>query len=173
MISSVIFAIWFFLPAGVANATPVLAMKIPFIKDWKTPLDFGQSFRGKRILGNNKTWRGLLTGTIIAGLVGVLQHLVTDGSITLTPFILGAVMGLGALTGDAIESFFKRQRGVPSGHSWFPFDQTDYIIGGLLFIYPFTHLPGHIMLLIFIAFFGLHIISAYIGYLLGLKDTPI
>jgi CDP-2,3-bis-(O-geranylgeranyl)-sn-glycerol synthase len=174
VIENIFLAIWFFLPAGVANATPVVANKIPVLKNWKTPLDFGRSYKGIRVLGPNKTWRGLLTGTIIAGVVALLQFTAhNNGGTWLGAFGLGALMGLGALTGDAIESFIKRQRGVPAGHSWFPFDQIDYIIGGLLIIYPFTRLPLHIIALIFVSFFGLHLLVAYIGYLLHLKDRPI
>ncbi len=174
MIESVFFAIWFFLPAGVANAAPVVANKIPLLNTWHTPIDLHKSFRGIRVLGDNKTWRGLLTGTIAGGLTASLQHLAINRGGTLAEvFLLGCILGFGALVGDAVESFFKRQKGIPSGKSWFPFDQTDYIIGGLVFIYPFTQLPIHIVLLIFITFFGLHLVVAYIGYLLKLKDRPI
>jgi hypothetical protein len=38
------FALWFFLPAGVANAAPVFANKIPVLNRWKTPMDFGKSY---------------------------------------------------------------------------------------------------------------------------------
>lgn len=174
MIESILFAIWFFLPAGVANAAPVIANKIPVLKNWKAPLDFGQSYKGIRLLGPNKTWRGLITGTVVAGFVAILQFAIyNNGGTWSGAFFLGLLMGLGALTGDAIESFFKRQRKIPSGQSWFPFDQIDYIIGGLLIIYPFTRLPLHIIALIFVSFFGLHLLTAYIAYLLHLKDRPI
>lgn len=164
----------FFLPAGIANATPVFANKIPLVNRWKTPMDFGYSFHGKRLLGNNKTWRGLLTGSVLAGLTGVIIVLVTGSTIPLLSiFILDFIMGIGALSGDAIESFFKRQRGIPSGKSWFPFDQIDYIIGGLLITYPIVRLPFRTMLIIIVMFFGLHLLFAFIGYALKLKDSPI
>lgn len=164
----------FFLPAGIANATPVLANKIPIIKDWKTPLDFGLSWHDKRLLGNNKTWRGLFTGSLVAGLTALALSPVVDydRSLIIT-FGLGLLMGFGALLGDAVESIIKRRRGIPSGHSWFPFDQIDYIIGGLLLIAPFANLSLNSLAMIFVTFFGLHLITAYLAYLLGLKDRPI
>lgn len=171
--NDVVAAILFFLPAGVANAAPVVANKIPLLNKWETPVDFGKSWRGKRLLGPNKRWRGLATGTVLAGLTALLIAVITREPVTLAVFLLGAVMGFGALVGDAVESFFKRQHGVAAGKSWFPFDQTDYIIGGLVFVYPFTLLPITSMLLIFVLFFGLHLVFAYIGYMLGLKDKPI
>ena len=82
-------------------------------------------------------------------------------------------MSAGALIGDAVESYFKRQRRIPSGQPWFPFDQTDYIIGGLLFSMPFAVLPVWLILWVFGLYFGLHLLSSYIGYRLGLKELPI
>lgn len=167
-------AFLFFLPAAIANASPVIANKVPLLNKWLTPLDFGKSWRGKRLLGANKSWRGLVTGTVFGGLTALLVGALTSVSDpNLTTFLLGAVIGFGALFGDAIESFFKRQRGIGSGRSWFPFDQIDYIIGGLVFVYPFTRLPLTTMGMIFVMFFGLHLVGAYTGYITGLKDKPI
>ena len=65
-------AFWFFLPAGIANMSPVLASRISWLKSWDTPLDFGKSFRGKPIFGKNKTWRGIVFGTLSAIIVGFI-----------------------------------------------------------------------------------------------------
>ena len=62
MFKDILFALWFFLPAGLANAAPVFASRIPKSEKLALPLDFGKSFRGKRIFGENKTFRGLLAG---------------------------------------------------------------------------------------------------------------
>lgn len=172
--NEVIAAFLFFLPAGIANTTPVFANKVPYLKDWQVPVDFGKHWRGKRLLGDNKTWRGILTGTICGGLAGILIYPLTDGQTSLlVSFSLSLVMSFGALLGDAIESGFKRRFKIPSGHSWFPFDQLDYIIGGLLLVYPFSHPSWHKIGLIFAIFFLLHLLVAYLAFLLGLKDKPI
>jgi CDP-2,3-bis-(O-geranylgeranyl)-sn-glycerol synthase len=167
------FAFFLFLPAGIANMAPVLANKIPLLNRWKTPLDFGKSFRGQRILGDNKTWRGLATGTLLAGLVSSLEWYVFSQVFSTTALKYGLLLGFGALLGDAVESFFKRRVNVKPGHSWFPFDQVDYIIGGLLFTVPFYPLSIILVPFIIILFFGLHLIASYIGYLLNLKERPI
>jgi CDP-2,3-bis-(O-geranylgeranyl)-sn-glycerol synthase len=167
-------ALLFFLPAGVANATPVLANRIPVLKSWKTPMDLGFSWHGKRLLGNNKTWRGLLTASLIAGLTAILLSPIVDYDRSLVvTFGFGFLMGFGALFGDAVESFIKRQRGIPSGDSWFPFDQIDYIIGGLIFLAPVAKLSAQEITLIFVVYFTLHLLVAYAAFLLGLKDRPI
>lgn len=177
------FAVWFFLPAGVANATPVVANKIPVLNRWKNPMDFGKSYRGKRIFGANKTWRGLVFGSFIGALTGLLIAVFyppSASAVGIAPLwpkfsmaLLGALLGFGALLGDAVESFFKRQKGVPAGQSWFPFDQLDYIIGGLLVSSFVVQLSLQQYLSIVVTWFALHLISAYIGYRLKLKDTPI
>ena len=169
-----VYALLFFLPAGIANMTPIFVSRWPLLKNWRTPLDFGKSYRGKRILGPNKTVRGLVCGVIAGTATGLLLHdpFFSDES-TLGFALLCAAISFGALVGDAAESFFKRQRGIPSGTSWFPFDQTDYIIGGLLFTIPFGILPLWLVLWVFGLYFGLHLLSSFIGYMVGLKERPI
>ena len=174
MDNNYIAVILFFAPAGIANAAPVLANRMPVWNRWKTPLDFGKSWHGKRITGDNKTWRGLISGIILGGISAVLiSKLVPETIVNDIVFATGALLGAGALVGDAIESIVKRQRGIAPGTKWFPWDQVDYIIGGLLFVLPIAHLPQWAILTIVIAYFPLHLLFAYIGYLFGLKSTPI
>ncbi len=167
-------AILFFLPAGVSNMSPILANHIPVLKNWNTPLDLGKKHRGKRILGDNKRIRGIIFGTIMGGLSAVIiSKLNANTVVTLGPFWVGCLLGFGALAGDAVESYFKRLRGIAPGASWFPFDQIDFIVGGLLFVIPFVNIPLWVVATIFVVYFGSHIIVVYIAYLLGLKDKPI
>lgn len=169
------FAFWFFLPAGLANMAPILINKIPIINRWDTPLDFGKNWQGKVIFGNNKTWRGLLFGTLVGAFAGLLiyPHLFLQGQTLYWSALLGGLLGFGALAGDSIESFFKRRVGKLPGEVWFPFDQTDYIIGGLLMSLFVVHLPLASYLITLVSYFILHLLSSYIGYMLKLKDKPI
>ncbi len=181
--NDLVYALLFFLPAGVANASPVFANKIPLLNRWNTPLDFGLSWRGKRVFGDNKSLRGVVFGTLIGAITGgLIQSLHPDfvNEVLATSFvpalnlvILGGALGLGSLVGDAVESFFKRRTGIKPGHSWFPFDQIDYIIGGLIFVSPFVRLDVQLIGSVFLIYFGLHLVFSYIGYLLHLKDRPI
>ncbi len=168
---------WFFLPAGIANMAPVFAVRLPGLRHWNTPLDFGKSFRGRRIFGDNKTWRGMVFGVVCAILFGLLQYRGIAYSAESTSFIIVAsgMLGLGALVGDALASFFKRQRDIPAGQAWIPVDQTDYIIGGLLFVYPLipNQLTSTVALATIALYMLLHVVFSYIGYLLGLKKQPI
>lgn len=168
-----LYALWFFLPAGVSNASPVLMKLVPGINKVLWPLDFGKNFRGKRIFGANKSIAGVLFGGIIAAFIGLGQSKIGLDGFPETSLLIGAALGFGALIGDAVESFFKRQRGINSGQKWFPFDQIDYIFGGILFALPFVDLTFVFCAQILITWFGMHLLFAYIGYKLGLKDSPI
>lgn len=177
MTATLIQAFLFFLPAGIANLTPVLANKIPLLNKWNTPIDFGRTYKNERLLGDNKRWRGLAWGTLMASLTAVLLELAWP---SILPFASlahawsgGLLLGLGALVGDAVESFFKRRRGVAPGKSWFPFDQIDFIIGGLLFVSPVLQPTLVIALSVLVIYFILHLASSYFGYLFKLKDLPI
>lgn len=179
------FALWFFLPAGVANVTPILLLKVPVIKHWNRPFDLGWKLRGRRLLGDHKTWRGIIGGSLTAIFCVYLQAALFNHSEFIHSISqpvnyedisllgLGLALGFGALSGDALKSIVKRQIGVKPGSSWFPFDQLDYIIGGLLLSSLFVDLPLNLCLTIAGVWFVMHLIFSYFGYLLKFKDTPI
>jgi CDP-2,3-bis-(O-geranylgeranyl)-sn-glycerol synthase len=181
----ILFALWFFLPAGLANSSPVFANKVPILNKLGMPIDGGRTFRGKRVFGDHKTVRGFIVGVLTGFVVALIQMLLfnnfswfveVSGSINYSQplvLLLGAALGFGALAGDAIKSFFKRQVGVKSGQSWFPYDQIDYIIGGLFMSVPFVTLTLSEYLVIGLVWFLLHPIGTIIGWLLKLKDSPI
>lgn len=180
----VLYALWLFLPAGVANVTPILVSRLPLLKDWNYPFDCNRSFRGKRLFGANKTWRGVIIGALMATVTFLAQqqlaphlgefsaYLMPSGYMDF-PVILGVLLGFGALLGDAIASFFKRQRDIQPGTSWIPFDQLDYVIGSSLCAAPIVLLSFTMYVWVFILWFGAHLIFSYFGFLLGLKKTPI
>lgn len=179
------FTLWFFLPAGLANAAPIFVAKMPIIKAWDAPIDGHKTYRGRRILGDHKTWRGLVVGILMSTFVLWLQQIasahigwVHDWTsqvdyAALTVLIVGPLFGLGALGGDAIESFFKRQRDVAPGHGWFPFDQTDYVIGTAIVTAPFVQLQFIQYVQLLFIWLLIHVVASYVGYLLHLKERPI
>ena len=175
-----LFVILFFVPAGISNSIPPVAKKIPFLREWKTPIDLGMEIRGKRMLGQNKTWRGLLLGSIGGGFTALLLYpfLVSRNSTILTVshesfFVIGFLLGAGALLGDSVESFFKRQLGKPSGSSWLFFDQLDYIVGAILFSLPFVRFSIAQYAVMVVTYFSLHILISYISFKMGIKEQPI
>ena len=176
MIDLIIKTFWLLLPAGLANMAPVLFKWIPILN---FPIDFNKKFKNKPIFGTNKTCRGFLFGIIVSILVVLMQSLLyahtknislIDYSQT-NPYLLGFLFGFGALFGDLIESFFKRQMGVGSGKPWFPFDQIDWIIGALLFVNFYITINWKYIILSILLFGLLHPVMNLIGFYLGIKKN--
>lgn len=84
----------------VANVAPWAAGRY-FSGYWRAPLDGGATLAdGTRVLGDHKTWRGLVIGALACGLVArLLQY----------PLLLGVAFGVLSLAADATTSFVKRR----------------------------------------------------------------
>jgi CDP-2,3-bis-(O-geranylgeranyl)-sn-glycerol synthase len=170
--------LWLFVPAYLANMSPVL------VQGWfaglATPIDGGRSFRGRRILGDHKTWRGLFAGIVVGVVTYELQRLlhaagIAPGLVLLEyadhPVLPGFLMGLGTGVGDAVKSFFKRRVGIAPGASWPVFDQLDFFAGAYLFVAA-VHAPPLLPTLacLPIVLAGSVAVTA-IGWALGLKEA--
>ena len=185
MIQDIFIAFWFFIPAGVANVAPIFAAAIPILSQFKTPIDFGKKLNDRPILGPNKTWRGIIAGIVAATFVVWLQKLLVESWPWLQDavsqidyhnmniLLFGVLFAVGALGGDMIESFFKRRLNIASGHTWFPFDQIDYILGGIILTMPFVTLSLYQYLWLILLWTVIHLASSLIGWLLKLKERPI
>lgn len=170
--------LYFFVPAYVANMSPVFVQGR--FKALAGPIDGGHTLWGKRILGDHKTWRGLLAGIVAGTLVFELQRL-ADGAGLLRdlalidygahPVLPGFLMGLGTGVGDAVKSFFKRRIDIPPGASWPVFDQLDFVAGAYLFV-SVVHAPPLLPTLasLPIVVVGSVAVTA-IGWALGLKGA--
>ncbi|MFW6024908.1 MAG: CDP-2,3-bis-(O-geranylgeranyl)-sn-glycerol synthase [Candidatus Woesearchaeota archaeon] len=170
--------LYFSLPIYFANMIPVI---IKDIKLLDTPVDLGKKLYGNYIFGRTKTIRGILFGTLGGIFILIIQKLLYQypyfSSISIIDYskisviILGFSMGFGAIFGDLVESFIKRRLNYPSGKSFFPYDQIDFILGAMFFTYFF--LPnlfywGLIILVTPILHLGVNIIA----YKLKLKNEP-
>ena len=136
-------ALWLVIPAYIANACALLV-------GGGTPIDFGKNWKdGRRIFGDGKTWRGLISGAFL-GMTGGFA--ITIAAIYISnsefafldlsdfgrfPLMIPIISSIcfGALFGDIFESFFKRRFGIKRGENWIPFDQLDFILGVLLFCF--------------------------------------
>jgi CDP-2,3-bis-(O-geranylgeranyl)-sn-glycerol synthase len=175
---------WFILPAMWSNMAPLWAKKMPFLERFDRPIDGNKKLNNKPILGRNKTYRGFIAGVGFAVCIGFIQWAVSE---TFTPFnnleftplgfwqyiLLSTLLGFGALAGDAVESFFKRRLEIPSGKSWVPLDQIDYVIGACMFAAPVVILSPAQYLVASLVGALLHPAATIVGWKLGLKDAPI
>ncbi len=176
-------ALWFFLPAYVANPTAVLF-------GGGTSMDFGKTLRdGKRLFGDGKTWRGFaggVTSGVILGLIlwaiaALVYPTLAYGSFPagLAPLVL---LPLGALLGDLVGSFIKRRMGKAKGAPALGLDQYDFFVGAfvLLAVFQTSWFVQHywegdgVYGLIFIAVLTpfLHRAVNIVGFKLGKKEVP-
>lgn len=196
MLTLILSALYFFLPAAIANMMPVLTKNIQFLNISISP----------KWLGKNKTYRGFFFGFLGALIILIVQYFLQkygiveywsgdpslslstahsiprplfgtiDYQLTLLP-LYAFIFGIGALAGDSIKSFFKRRLKIKPGRPFVPFDQIDFVLGVYVFFWIFSFCPSIsvvqwpilITLLIVIPF--LHFLSNVIGYLIGIKKV--
>ena len=114
-------------PAYLANTIAVLT-------GGKYPIDQGKLHSdGNRILGDGKTWSGLIGGTIGGMIVGygliVFIHEYIWESLDLSILFL---LSFGALFGDMTASFYKRRQNLQRGDKFPLLDMYDFIFMSLL-----------------------------------------
>jgi CDP-2,3-bis-(O-geranylgeranyl)-sn-glycerol synthase len=160
------------LPAYASNMAPIIVKKI--FKCLAKPIDNGIKFRNKPLFGKNKTWRGLIFGTLFGILITFIQFNL-NLKINIINYdhwlLIGFLMGFGAITGDMIESFFKRQSNIKPGQRFFPWDQIDFVVGALLlthFFIPNTIKISVILIILLISPI-LHILTNHLAYYLGIR----
>lgn len=168
---------YYFIPAYAANALPPLLVKIPLLEKWKTPVDFGKKWHDKPLLGKNKTWRGVIGGTLIGGLIFLLQqHFLPLSSIPYDSmqWYAGFLLAFGAIfLGDCGKSLLKRRFAKRPGASWIPFDQIDFTIGAFLLTY-WIFWPGWFLALILMVLNGFcSMLFHLIGYAIGVTKDKI
>lgn len=161
----------FLVPIYVANSSPV-------VLGGGAPLDLGLSLSdGKRVLGDGKTIRGFvagtLAGTVAGGLVSLYYPLPFFDS-QLGQFLAAFVLSFGTLAGDALGSFVKRRSGVGSGRP-FILDTIMFLVVALVLVFPLarSELYAPINLLFFIVLtLILHPATNMLANRAGLKNVP-
>jgi CDP-2,3-bis-(O-geranylgeranyl)-sn-glycerol synthase len=162
MMNIIFAAIWFILPAYIANMSPVLISKIKFIQKYNKPMDFGAEYNKKRLLGPGKTWFGFIAGVLTGTIIGSLQGVI----------FVGFILGLGALLGDAAGSLIKRRMNIDRGKKAPLLDQLDFIFGAFLFAAIFQFFNISYFLIIIIITPVLHLFTNIIGHKLRFKSEP-
>lgn len=65
--------------AGILN---MIWCRLPIAKKWQIPMDMGTTFKdGKRIFGDNKTWKGFFGYIWLSSVMYVLWGAVSNGNI--------------------------------------------------------------------------------------------
>ena len=154
-------ALKFIFPAYCANATPVLA-------GGGTQMDFGKNFYdGKRIFGNNKTFRGFFFGLAIGVLVGLIECVLFG-----FPILFSMLIPLGALLGDLAGAFLKRRIGIAPGGLLPIVDQVDFAIGAIVFSIPLAIVNWELAVTVLLITPPIHLLTNFLAYKMKLKRNP-
>jgi CDP-archaeol synthase len=181
-------ALWVFVPvlgAAVLHA-PVLTFDL--FGSLKRPLDLGATFRGRRLFGDNKTWRGALfmtTGVVFA--VALLSlwpwywHKLPDGIQDAGPWIYGLLLGVSVVVGELPNSFLKRQLGIQPGAqrrdglgiAISMFDQADFVLVAWLLLLPLWVMSVGQAVVVFAVVAAVHMVINVIGFAVGARTSAL
>jgi CDP-2,3-bis-(O-geranylgeranyl)-sn-glycerol synthase len=165
----IVAALKFIFPAYCANATPVLA-------GGGTRMDFGKNFfDGKRIFGNNKTFRGFFFGWGVGIGVGLVEGMVFG--FQNYPVLFSLLVPLGALLGDLTGAFIKRRLSIAPGGLLPIVDQIDFVVGALVFSIPlalvsWAGLTWQVAVAVLLITPPIHLFTNFVAYKLKLKKHP-
>ena len=194
--------LWIFLPGFLVNTFAMMWGKwLPKTGYGPWPIDGGRTARdGNILLGDGKTWNGLVGGSLTSGLLMVIMAsainageacgifvdplLDHDPSVSrgLWAFIVGSLLGFFSLLGDMTGSFFKRRRGLKREGDvsskaplldTLPFAMMVFLLGWLLL--PGLHGSSDVlvpMVVVLVATPVLHRSFNMFGYAIGWKDVP-
>jgi hypothetical protein len=177
---------WLFLPLLGSLLAHAPVIRLDLLEALKRPIDGGAVLRGRRVLGDNKTWRGFLVmsaGVLLAALLlsrwpWYWQKL-PEPVRRAGPAVFGALLGLGTVLAELPGSFVKRQLDVPPGEQrrslpgallslW---DQGDFVIGGWLLLMPVWVMPVRQVALSFVVVAAGHFLVSSVGYAIGVRKT--
>jgi CDP-2,3-bis-(O-geranylgeranyl)-sn-glycerol synthase len=185
IVLAILRAIWLMVPMLIPNSAAVLF-------GGGRPIDFGKKMKdGTRILGDGKTWNGLIGGTLSGVIIGMIQILImstlgqpdwTVGCFTCGALPILFLLAFGSMFGDMLGSFLKRRAKIARGAKFPIMDQYDFFIGAMILIVPLqwtwfydnfidgVYLAGFIGLIVLIPI--MHRLVNIIGFKMGKKDVP-
>ncbi len=179
---------WALLPALGAPLLHAPVLRGDLLPGLARPLDHGLTVRGRRVFGDNKTWRGALVmsaGTVAA--TGVLSRSswfrsklpaeLRDAG----PLAYGTLLALGVVGGELPNSFLKRQLGIAPGRQrWTPagvavvaVDQADFVLGAWVTLLPVWRMPARDLAKACLVVAGIHMGINVVGYAIGARTSPI
>ncbi len=163
-----------------------LVLRFDWLSWLKRPLDAGMKLRGRRIFGENKTWRGALVipaGTILGALAFSTWPLfwseLPPEIQQAPPALYGLLLGLGCVAGELPNSFIKRQLDVPPGARtrsalravFTIYDQGDIVLGVWVLLLPIWAMSAFQLLFAFVVVTLAHSIANVVAYGLKMRDT--
>jgi hypothetical protein len=173
-----VFLIGAMIPAGVAHTA---WLKSSWSRPLAIPVDFGMTFRGRRLFGPNKMLRGFVTMPLAAGASFFLASRLVAGpwAISALHYVLvGIAAGLGFMLGELPNSFAKRQLDIEAGRAplsgpakWvcLVVDRADSILGMLVALQLSVPIPALTWAIMLAVGAGIHALFSVAMFFLGVK----
>lgn len=174
------------LPVILAGVLHMLVVRRNWLPVLARPLDGGRRWRGRRLLGDHKTWRGLLfvpaAAVALAALQAAAEHRwpglaawsLHPGA---SPLRVGLALGGGYVLAELPNSFWKRRRDLPPGAAGGPLqvllDQADSALGCALACRLLLAWSLQAALLLVAAGTLLHLALNLLLHALGLRRRPV
>ncbi|MBR6627751.1 MAG: CDP-archaeol synthase [Lachnospiraceae bacterium] len=177
--------------AGIVNS---LWCKCGALRRLQVPMDGGKHFiDGKRILGDNKTWKGFLGYIILNIICMVTWGFICDrtglenynmfyqnvSNSLINNLVIGSLLGLAYGIFELPNSFLKRRLGITPGKSvsgftklfFVFFDQADSVFGCVLVVCLFAPMSVGFYMLYVVVGSITHIIINMLLYVLKLRKN--
>jgi hypothetical protein len=181
-------ALWLFLAVLGAPILHAPVLRWDLLPALKRPLDSGRMLGGRRILGDNKTWRGALcmtAGVVLATVVlwrwGWWRDQLPAAVLVSSPVVVGLLIGLGTVGGELPNSFLKRRLDIAPGTrrrsvggvALALLDQGDLVLGIWVCLLPVWVMPVWLAAVAFVAIAAIHAVLNVIGYAIGARAAPV
>jgi CDP-2,3-bis-(O-geranylgeranyl)-sn-glycerol synthase len=125
---------------------------------------------GKRIFGNNKTFRGFFFGWGVGFGVGLAEGAIFG--FQNYPILFALLIPLGALLGDLTGAFIKRRLSIAPGGLLPIVDQIDFVVGAVVFSLPLALIGWEVALTMLLITPPIHLFTNFLAYKMKLKRNP-
>jgi CDP-2,3-bis-(O-geranylgeranyl)-sn-glycerol synthase len=181
-------ALWLFLPVVGAPLAHAPVLRYDLLPALKRPIDGGRTLGGRRVFGDNKTWRG--AAVMFAGVLGASAALhrvdayrrrLPPGAAVAGPLSTGALLGTATVAGELPNSFLKRRLRIASGArragaagvALSVLDQADFVLAAWLLLAPVHRMSVREAATAFATVAAVHVPLNLVGYATGVRSTPI
>jgi hypothetical protein len=177
---------WVFLPVLGAPVAHAPVLKWDLFRGLTKPVDGGRTLRGRRLFGDNKTWRGALFMTAGPAVAAVALHRsawyrrrlpaeIRDAD----PALIGALLGLGVFAGELPNSFLKRQLDIAPGGQRRDavgvaislVDQADFVVTSLALLRPVWRWSARAAAESLAVATAVHLPLNVVGYAIGARKS--
>jgi hypothetical protein len=181
---------YLFLPLIGGAIFHGICMRYHWLAFLAKPIDFHATFRGRRIFGEHKTFRGVIafgigTALVLTGQAHFLnkvrsfQVLATFDYSAMHSWLLGFSVGVAAMLSELPNSFIKRQLNIPPGATargiclpiFYILDQVDLVVGAWLVLSLVTRATLERIIISVVIVFFMHQVINILGYFFGMRDT--